>query len=64
MAYVLQIEGKYDAAEEMYKAAYDMQRKLLGDDHVDVALALNNLAFLSYLQGDLDTAISLSKESR
>ncbi len=63
IAYVLQIEGKYDAAGEMYTAAYDMQRQLLGEDHPDVALALNNLAFVSYLKGDLDTAIARSQES-
>ncbi len=63
IAYVLEIDGKYDAAGEMYGAAYDMQRQLLGQDHPDVALALNNLAFISYLQGDLDGATARSHES-
>ncbi len=63
IAYVLQTEGKYDEAGEMYRAAYDMQRTLLGEDHPDVAQALNNLAFAAYLKGDRDAAVELSKES-
>lgn len=63
VAYVLQIEGQYDEAGEMYRAAYDMQRALLGEDHPDIALALNNLAFVSYLKGDLDSSIAMSTES-
>lgn len=63
VAYALDIEGKYDEAEEMYRAAYDMQRKLLGEDHPDVALALSNLAFVSYTKGDLDASIAMSNES-
>jgi tetratricopeptide (TPR) repeat protein len=63
IAYVLQIEGKYDDAEEMYRAAFDMQQELLGEDHPDAANALNNLAWVAYLKGDLDAAVTMSKES-
>ena len=40
-----------------------MQRKLLGVDHPDVALALNNLAFLAHDKGDLKTAAKMSRDS-
>ena len=40
-----------------------MQRKLLGVDHPDVALALNNLAFLAHDKGDLNTAAEMSRDS-
>lgn len=63
VAYVLQIEGKFDEAEEMYQAAYDMQRDLLGDDHPDIAMALNNLAFTAYEKGNLDESIEKSQAS-
>ncbi|MDH4048502.1 MAG: tetratricopeptide repeat protein [Gammaproteobacteria bacterium] len=63
VAFVLQSEGKYDEAGQMYQAALEMQQKLLGDNHPDIAMALNNLAFVAYEKGDLDKAISLSKES-
>ena len=40
-----------------------MQRKLLGAAHPDVAITLNNLAFVMHDKGDVKTAIELSKES-
>ena len=40
-----------------------MQRKLLGADHPDVAMTLNNLAFVVHDKGDLKTAIELSRAS-
>ncbi len=40
-----------------------MQRKLLGKEHPDVAMTLNNLAFVVHDKGDLKTAIELSRAS-
>ena len=34
-----------------------------GVDHPDVALALNNLAFLAHDKGDLNTAVKMSRDS-
>ncbi len=40
-----------------------MQRKLLGDDHPDVALALNNLAFVLHDKGNVAGARGMMRES-
>ena len=40
-----------------------MQRRLLGAYHPDVAMTLNNLAFVTHDKGDLKNAIELSSES-
>ncbi|NJN74452.1 MAG: tetratricopeptide repeat protein [Limnothrix sp. RL_2_0] len=38
--------GKYEAAEPLYIDALQMTKELLGDRHPDVALSMNNLAWL------------------
>jgi tetratricopeptide (TPR) repeat protein len=47
----------------MYREAIAMQRTLLGDDHPEVAAALNNLAFLLYDKGELAVARAMMQES-
>lgn len=36
----------YNEAELLYQEALRLKRQLLGEDHPDVAISLNNLAFL------------------
>ena len=39
-------QGKYDEAEPLYKESLAIRKKVLGDEHPDVAESLNNLAGL------------------
>lgn len=48
--------GRLDAAEELYRQALDMQRELLGEDHVETAGTLANLGQVLVQQGRLDEA--------
>ncbi|MEL6854402.1 MAG: tetratricopeptide repeat protein, partial [Cyanobacteria bacterium J06607_13] len=49
-------QGRYEAAEPLFQDALALRRKLLGDDHPDVATSLNNLAGLYESQGRYDEA--------
>ncbi|MEL6780562.1 MAG: tetratricopeptide repeat protein, partial [Cyanobacteria bacterium J06597_16] len=44
-------QGRYSEAEPLYREALEMRKRLLGDEHPDVASSLNNLAALYYNQG-------------
>jgi tetratricopeptide (TPR) repeat protein len=51
-------------ADSLFRASLALRRKHLGDEHPDVALALNNLAMLVYLpQGNDQAADSLLQEA-
>jgi CHAT domain-containing protein/tetratricopeptide (TPR) repeat protein len=56
-------QGDYAGAEPLLRAALSMRRKLLGDEHPDVAQSLNNLAFLLMHQGDYAGAEPLFREA-
>ena len=49
-------QGKYEAAEPLYVDALAMWKKLLGEEHPDVAQSMNNLAALYYSQGKYEVA--------
>jgi tetratricopeptide (TPR) repeat protein len=44
-------QGRYTEAEPLYLEALDLRKRLLGDNHPDVAASLNNLAGLYKSQG-------------
>lgn len=48
--------GVYDSAEPLLSEALAIRRRLLGDDHVDTAVALGRLANLYHDLGDYDRA--------
>ena len=50
-------------AEPLYREALDMQRKLLGDAHPDLALALNNLGYARERRGDYRGAEAAYQEA-
>ena len=52
LADVLQAQGKLAEAETMYREALAMRRKLLGNEHPDVAISLINLADVLRKQGE------------
>ncbi len=57
------VQGEYQKAEPLYLADLEMSKKLLGDEHPNVAASLNNLANLYYSQGRYENAEPLYKES-
>ena len=49
-------QGKYEEAEPLYLQALELTRKLLGEEHPNVASSLNNLAGLYMSQGRYEEA--------
>ena len=56
VGYYLVDQGRYGEAEPYYQQSLEMYRKLLGDEHPDVATSLNNLAGLYESQGKYEEA--------
>ena len=56
-------QGKYDEAVPLYKESLAIWKKVFGDEHPKVAIALNNFASLLKAQGKYDEAVPLFKES-
>ncbi len=61
--YYLNERGRYSEAEPLYQQALEMRKRLLGDEHPDVALSLNNLAGLYDSQGRYSEAEPLYQQS-
>ncbi|MEH2412623.1 MAG: tetratricopeptide repeat protein [Nostoc sp.] len=49
-------QGRYSDAEPLFIEALSMRKRLLGNEHPDVAISLNNLAKLYHLQGSYSKA--------
>jgi tetratricopeptide (TPR) repeat protein len=56
-------QGRYKEAEPLYLEALDLRKRLLGDNHPDVAASLNNLAGLYHFQGRYKEAEPLYLEA-
>jgi tetratricopeptide (TPR) repeat protein len=54
--------GNWSAAEELYEKALDCLRATLGSDHLEVAMALHNLAVVVAEQGREFEARQLNRE--
>jgi tetratricopeptide (TPR) repeat protein len=61
LVYVLQ--GKYDAAEPLYRETLQLTEKALGKEHPDTLTSMNNLAYLFQSQGKYDAAEPLYRET-
>ena len=48
--------GEYAEAAALYRESIDMRRRLLGDDHLGVAIATSNLSVALYNLGEIDAA--------
>ena len=59
LAGVLSRQGKYEAAESLYRQGLQMMQKLLGAEHPDVASSLNNLAVVLTRRGQFPSALPL-----
>jgi tetratricopeptide (TPR) repeat protein len=56
-------QGRYEQAEPLYQQALEMWKRLLGDEHPDVATSLNNLAGLYDSQGRYEQAEPLYQQA-
>ena len=63
LAFVLHDSGEFAAAEKIYREVLVVQRKLLGEDHPDIAKVLNNLAAVLHDKGDTKEAERYARES-
>jgi serine/threonine protein kinase len=59
----LQKKGKYEEAEPLYKKSLEIRRKVLGENHPDLAQSLNDLAQLLKKKGKYEEAEPLYNES-
>ena len=59
LAVVLDSQGKYEAAEEMYRRTLELREKVLGSKHPDTLMSMNNLAGVLDDQGKYDTAMEM-----
>ena len=63
LAWELQTQGKYDAAEPLLREALQVQRETLGDRHPNTLVSINNLGLLLKDKGDLAAAEPLCREA-
>jgi tetratricopeptide (TPR) repeat protein len=56
---VERVLSKYDAAVAHFEAALKIKRRVLGEDHVDVAATLNNVSAMLQQLGRLDEALAM-----
>ena len=61
--YFLNSQGSYRQAEPLYEQALEIRRAVLGEQHLDTARSLNNLAVLYQNQGRYEEAGPLCKRA-
>ncbi len=55
---VRDVRGAYDEAAELFRESLDMRLRLLGEEHVGVAITSSNLAVSLFRGGDMDGAVA------
>ena len=61
---VFKDKGEYDRALALHEECLAKRKRVLGDDHPDTLLSLNNIAILFYSKGEYDRALPLFEECR
>jgi tetratricopeptide (TPR) repeat protein len=61
--YFLNSQGSYRQAEPLYEHAFEIRRAVLGEQHLDTAQSLNNLAALYQIQSKYEEAELLFKQT-
>jgi len=63
LACLFDYQGKYEAAELLFKETIQLRKKILGKEHPDTLVSMNGLAYLFYCQGKYEAAELLYKET-
>jgi tetratricopeptide (TPR) repeat protein len=63
LAWVLQQQGKYKAAEEINRRVLDGREKGLGPEHLDTLASLSNLAWVLQQQGNYEAAEEMNRQA-
>ena len=63
LASVLKKQGKYAESEALNLEVLERRRKVLGGEHKDTLLSLNNLANVLGRQGKLTEAVTILREA-
>jgi tetratricopeptide (TPR) repeat protein len=63
LAFVLRAQGKLDEAEVLYESFIPAAQETAGISEADLAIHMNNLAYLRRVRGDYDGAQSLYSEA-
>ncbi|MGY6518038.1 MAG: protein kinase domain-containing protein [Lysobacteraceae bacterium] len=61
---VLRDRGDFDAARAQLHSAVELDRLLLGDDHVNLAASLDHLGLLQLYRGEAEAAATLAEADR
>jgi hypothetical protein len=63
LAYTLQQEGHYPAAEKLQRETLSLQSRVLGSEHPDTLRSMNNLANSLVAEGQLAEALELQRQA-
>jgi len=63
VASLLKKQGKYEAAEPLYRCALNIYEEQLGPDHPNITTSLNNLAVLLMMQGKYEATEPLYRRA-
>jgi non-specific serine/threonine protein kinase/serine/threonine-protein kinase len=63
MGYLLQAQGKLDQAEPYYREALEKRRRVLGGEHPDTLISINNMGALLQAEGKIDQAEPYYREA-
>lgn len=58
---VLEAQGKYDEAVDLYRNTLNIRRRLFGDSNRAVGVTLNNLAMATSRKGDFKRAVAIAE---
>ncbi|MCA9716545.1 MAG: tetratricopeptide repeat protein, partial [Myxococcales bacterium] len=56
--------GKLDEARRAYERGLELKRETLGEDSLELASPLNNLARVEFISGDLDKGLALTERAQ
>ncbi len=58
---VLEAQGKYDEAVDLYRRTLSIRRRLFGDSNRAVGVTMNNLAMATSRKGDFKSAVAIAE---
>ena len=61
---VYNTQGKYEEALEYYQKSLDIEIRVVGGDHPDVATSFNNIGEVYWMKGDQENALVQHQKAR